>query len=83
MSKQKFSIGDKIQFRYTPNGKLKLGEILEIRWATVLEHGKSHREKYARILILGEKRKYPINNYTLPFDLLEKAEYNPSERCSR
>lgn len=84
MTKQEeFKLGDRIQFRYTPNGKLKLGEIAEIRWATVIENGKSHKEKYARIEILGEKRKYPIKNYTLPFDLLERAEYNPSERCSR
>jgi hypothetical protein len=80
---KEFKVHDKIQFRYTPNGKVKLGEILEIKWATVIEHGKTSKEKYARILILGEKRKYPIKNYIIPYNELVRAEYNPSDRCSR
>lgn len=83
LRKQEFRVGDKIQFRYTPNGKLKFGEILEIREATIIRQDDSIKEKYARIKILGEKRKHPITNYTIPYYQLERAKYNPSERCSR
>jgi hypothetical protein len=83
MRKQEFRVGDKIQFRFTPNGKLKLGEILEIKYNLIISGNYSKKDKVARIKILGEKRKYPIKNYFLPYKDLIRAEYNPSERCSR
>lgn len=83
MRKQEFKVGDKIQFRYTPNGKLKIGEILELKYATIINERGSHDQKIARIKILGEKRKYPIVNYLIAFKELVRAEYNPSERCSK
>jgi len=82
LRKQEFKVGDRIRFSYTPNGKIKFGEILEIKEASIINGTRSRKVKYARIKIL-EKRKYPITNYTIPYNELERAEYNPSERCSR
>jgi len=83
MRKQEFRVGDKIQFRYTPNGKLKFGQILEIGYASIINGNESKREKMVRIQILGEKRKYPIKNHILRYKGLERAKFNPSERCAR
>lgn len=81
--KEVFKVGDRIQFRYTPNGKLKFGQILEIGYASIINGNECKREKIVRIQILGEKRKYPIKNYTLRYKGLERAKFNPSERCSK
>jgi hypothetical protein len=81
--RESFKVGDKVQFRYTPHGKLKFGQILEIGYASIIDGKESKREKIVRIQILGEKRKYPIKNYTLRYKGLERAKFNPSERCSR
>lgn len=79
--KREFRIGDRIQFRYTPKGKLKLGQILGFKEASIIKNGKTRKEKYAQILILREKRKHPIKNFVIPYKELERAEFNPSERC--
>ena len=81
--REEFKVGDKIQFRYTPFGKLKLGEILEIKYGAIINKNRDIQDKYARIKILGERRKHPITNYIIPYNELERAKYNPSERCSR